>query len=160
MSSVAVGIEPANVIARLCPPSVVKCPPHQNLAVRLHREGIHSRARPRVEPAVQRPVGIESANVVARLPAQRRKPTPDQNLPVRLHRQRNYIVIRSRVELAVQRDQVHRQQGYRARRAAIHVGHHHAVVPGIARLEIRQGQGSPGSLSQRHPIFPPLVAQR
>ncbi len=64
---------------------------HQNLSIRLHRqayriENTTTTDAPRIEGAVQRPVGIQPPKVGPALPAQRVENAAHQNLPVRLDR--------------------------------------------------------------------------
>ena len=72
---------------RACPPMLLReSAAHQNLAVRLHRDGIDSTVRVRVERISQAGRGIEPGDAVARLSADARENAARQNLAVRLHR--------------------------------------------------------------------------
>ena len=64
---------------------LMKPPPHQNLAVRLHRDCIDITVRIRVKSGVERAVRVQSGNVVAWQTENVGKTAAEENLPVRLH---------------------------------------------------------------------------
>ena len=74
---------------RGCPPSVVNLPPTTILPSACTAKAWTS-VFPRFAPglkAVQRAVGVEPPDVVARLPPERGEPAPHHDLAIRLHRQ-------------------------------------------------------------------------
>ena len=71
---------------RVCPPMLREIAARQNLAVRLHRDGIDVTVRVRVERISQSGHGIEPGDEVARLSADAGERAARQNLAVRLHR--------------------------------------------------------------------------
>ncbi len=76
--------------------------PCQDLSIGLYRQARDTGIGPRVERAVQTPIGVEPANVISRLSAQRDEIPTYENLPVTLDRQGIDGSIDSRVEGDVQ----------------------------------------------------------
>ena len=108
----AVGVEPPDPVARRRAGAAAaerrEVAADQDLPVGLHRQGVDDGVGARVEGGVERAVGVEPPDVVARrragpAAAQHREAAADQDLPVRLHRQGADEVVRAGIEGRVER---------------------------------------------------------
>ena len=75
------------MLLRVCPPRPGEAPPTTILPSACTARAWNTVVRPWVEGRVQRAVGVEPPDVVARLPAQLPKLAPHHDLAIRLHRQ-------------------------------------------------------------------------
>ena len=96
------------MLLRVCPPMLFarEIAARQNLAVRLHRDGIDNIVRVRVEGGVERAVRVQPGNVVARdrrstVGRERCKIAADKDLAVRLHDDDANRAVRVRIETGV-----------------------------------------------------------
>src|SRR6266702_162410 len=97
------GIEPGDAVARLSADAIrsAEKAARQNLAVRLHRDGIDIIVRVRVERIRRSGGGIEPGDAIARLSAdavRAAEKAAQYNLAVRLHHDGIDIIVRVRVE--------------------------------------------------------------
>ena len=116
---------------------MVEIAAHQNLPVRLHRDGSDITVRVRIERIGRAGGGIEPGKEIARLAADAGERAARQNLAVRLHRDGSHLATRVRIEVGVERA-VRVQPGHvvaRDRRSA--VGRERCKIAADKNLAIR-----------------------